>query len=61
MKKLFILTTQTSDWFVTLGFKEGKKEDLPAEKKKAYNKKRNARVLVYAISQSRRGRILTSE
>lgn len=61
LKKLFVLTTQTADWFATLGFKRGKIADLPVEKKKNYNRKRNSRVLVYTISQSRRGKLVTSE
>jgi amino-acid N-acetyltransferase len=45
--KLFLLTTSTADWFLELGFVEGAFEDLPAEKKAAYNKARNSLVLVY--------------
>lgn len=61
MKKVFVLTTQTSDWFQQIGFKEGTVEDLPAERKKTYNKKRKSRVLFYSISKSRRSKLVTSE
>lgn len=46
-KKLFVLTTQTSDWFLSLGFTEGTLDDLPDIKKESYNKKRNSRILIY--------------
>ena len=59
--KVFVLTTQASDWFQDLGFKEGKIEELPAERKKAYNKKRGSRVLIYTISKARRSKIISSE
>jgi amino-acid N-acetyltransferase len=48
-KKLFLLTTQTSDWFYTLGFKDGSIEDLPASKKEHYNKERNSKVMVMNV------------
>ncbi|MBD3391826.1 MAG: amino-acid N-acetyltransferase [Chitinivibrionales bacterium] len=53
LKKLFVLTTQTWDWFASLGFTPGTLNDLPAEKKKAYNRKRKSRVLTYSISPRR--------
>lgn len=61
IKKVFVLTTQSSDWFQSIGFKEGKIEDLPAERKKTYNKKRKSRVLIYTISKARRSKIIGSE
>ncbi|MDR0517009.1 MAG: amino-acid N-acetyltransferase [Fibromonadaceae bacterium] len=45
-KKLFLLTTQASDWFYNFGFKDGTVEDLPSEKREFYNKTRNSKVLV---------------
>jgi amino-acid N-acetyltransferase len=47
--QIFVLTTQTSDWFLKMGFRNGSLEDLPLEKRKKYNKKRNSRILLYKI------------
>jgi amino-acid N-acetyltransferase len=49
MNRVFVLTTQTSDWFSELGFQPGKVVDLPAEKRLRYNKKRNSRILVHRM------------
>ncbi len=47
LEKVFLLTTQTADWFLELGFVEGTVDDLPLEKKAVYNKTRNSLVLIY--------------
>lgn len=47
LKRVFVLTTQTSDWFLNLGFETADVSDLPEEKKAQYNKDRNSRVLMY--------------
>jgi amino-acid N-acetyltransferase len=47
LSKVFLLTTNTADWFLELGFTEARIEDLPLEKKAAYNKARNSLILVY--------------
>jgi amino-acid N-acetyltransferase len=58
LKRLFILTTQSADWFEQLGFVEGDREELPEQKRQSYNHKRNSRVMFYPISRQRtRGRI----
>jgi amino-acid N-acetyltransferase len=51
VKKLFLLTTRTADWFLELGFVEGDVSMLPLEKKAAYNKARNSLVLVYDFAR----------
>lgn len=51
LQKVFLLTTQTADWFLELGFVEGSVDDLPLEKKAAYNKARNSQVLVYDLGR----------
>jgi amino-acid N-acetyltransferase len=53
LKKVFVLTTQTADWFSEIGFTAGKISDLPEEKRKTYNTKRNSRILTYTISSHR--------
>ncbi|MDC7234858.1 MAG: amino-acid N-acetyltransferase [Spirochaetales bacterium] len=45
--RVFVLTTQTTDWFLNLGFEQADVEDLPEEKRAQYNKDRNSRVLMY--------------
>jgi len=45
LKRLFLLTTQTSDWFYQFGFVQGTPEDLPQGRKTMYNNERNSRVL----------------
>jgi amino-acid N-acetyltransferase len=49
-RQAFLLTTQTSDFFMRLGFKEAGREALPAEKQAAYNTDRNSRVLARTLS-----------
>ncbi len=51
LEKVFLLTTQTADWFLELGFVEGSIEDLPLEKKASYNKARNSFILVYDLKR----------
>jgi len=45
-KKIFLLTTQSSDWFYNFGFKDGSINDLPKAKRDDYNKKRNSKIMV---------------
>jgi amino-acid N-acetyltransferase len=44
--RIFALTTQTSDWFLQLGFRYGEKRDLPETKAKTLSPERNSRVLL---------------
>jgi amino-acid N-acetyltransferase len=53
LKAVFVLTTQTSDWFSQLGFTEAKFSELPREKQKTYDKKRNSLILRYKLSGHR--------
>jgi amino-acid N-acetyltransferase len=45
LKKLFVLTTQSIDWFRERGFKERGLSDLPLARQKSYNKERNSKIL----------------
>ncbi len=45
IKRLFVLTTRTEHWFVERGFKLGKVDDLPANKRDMYNYQRRSKVL----------------
>ena len=49
LRKLFVLTTRTSHWFVERGFKETAIEKLPAQKKNLYNYQRRSKVFVKAM------------
>lgn len=51
LEKVFLLTTHTADWFTDLGFVQGGIDDLPLEKKAAYNKSRNSLVLIYHLKK----------
>ncbi len=53
LKQLYVLTTQTTDWFVQFGFREGGVDDLPQEKRKDYNRRRNSRVLLLDVNRFR--------
>jgi amino-acid N-acetyltransferase len=45
LKAVFVLTTQTSDWFEQLGFAEATASDLPPQRSKSYNRKRGSLIL----------------
>lgn len=45
IKSVFVLTTQTADWFEKLGFKEDSVSSLPEERKKKWTPERNSKVL----------------
>lgn len=49
MQRLMVMTTQTTDWFKEHGFREGTVEDLPDNKKRLYNVKRNSKVFFLSI------------
>ncbi len=51
---VFVLTTQTADWFVGLGFKESQSSALPPQRRKTYNPARNSQVLVYRVGSRRK-------
>jgi amino-acid N-acetyltransferase len=49
LSRVFVLTTQTQDWFEALGFREGGLGDLPAEKRASYDMKRKSQVFILDI------------
>jgi amino-acid N-acetyltransferase len=49
VKSVFLLTTQTSDFFMRNGFRESPISVLPPEKLATYNQDRNSRVLTIAV------------
>jgi amino-acid N-acetyltransferase len=52
LRQVFVLTTQTADWFVQFGFREGGVEDLPEDKRRLYNRERNSRVLLLDVESA---------
>jgi amino-acid N-acetyltransferase len=49
MKRVFVLTTQTQDWFESLGFKETAVETLPEQKRKVYDQNRKSKVFALEL------------
>jgi amino-acid N-acetyltransferase len=47
--RVFLLTTQTSDWFADLGFVRGDVGDLPPEKVDVYDHKRGSMIFVRVL------------
>ena len=52
IQKLFVLTTQTSHWFLERGFKVDETDSLPSSLKSYYNADRNSKVLFKEILSS---------
>jgi amino-acid N-acetyltransferase len=49
LKKLFVLTTRATHWFIERGFAETTVDALPKEKKELYNYQRNSKILAKRI------------
>lgn len=52
-KKVFVLSTQTMEWFVERGFREVPVESLPPSRQALYNKKRNSKIYMKEIDGDR--------
>lgn len=50
LSSLFVLTTQTSHWFLEQGFEPRDRSALPDERQKLYNLQRNSKVLIKAFA-----------
>ncbi|VFR19493.1 N-acetylglutamate synthase [plant metagenome] len=46
IKRLFVLTTRTSHWFLKRGFTQGGVADLPRERQASYNRSRNSLIFI---------------
>lgn len=46
LKKLFVLTTVASHWFIEKGFTEGELDSLPEQRQQLYNFQRKSKVLI---------------
>jgi len=49
MDRVFVLTTQTQDWFEALGFKETTIETLPEKKRNVYDKDRKSKIFALEL------------
>lgn len=49
MRHVFVLTTQTQDWFESLGFKEASVESLPEKRRKLYDQSRKSKVFALEL------------
>jgi amino-acid N-acetyltransferase len=49
MKRVFVLTTQSQDWFEALGFKETQVETLPEQKRRTYDQNRKSNVFALEL------------
>lgn len=52
--RVFVLTTQTADWFDSIGFGPGTVEDLPRERRIAYDRNRKSRILTFDLKDQER-------
>ncbi|MDR2101994.1 MAG: amino-acid N-acetyltransferase [Treponema sp.] len=48
-RRVFVLTTQTQDWFEFLGFRECTVESLPEKKRRNYDRKRKSKIFALEI------------
>jgi amino-acid N-acetyltransferase len=53
LASVFVLTTQTQDWFESLGFREAYVDELPPAKKATYDQKRKSEIYILDISSER--------
>jgi len=53
LRQLYALTTQTADWFLQFGFREGAVDDLPEQRRRSYDRQRNSRVLLLDLDPDR--------
>jgi amino-acid N-acetyltransferase len=49
LRRVFVLTTRTHDWFESLGFREVNMESLPERKRKIYDRARNSKVFALEL------------
>jgi amino-acid N-acetyltransferase len=50
MRRVFVLTTKTQDWFESLGFKETTVETLPDQRRKVYDQNRKSKIFALELS-----------
>ncbi|MFO8065585.1 MAG: amino-acid N-acetyltransferase [Spirochaetota bacterium] len=50
IKRVFALTTMSSDWFLQFGFRRGDTADIPEERREHYDSARNSRIYLYDLA-----------
>ena len=50
IRRLFVLTTRTADWFRERGFRKASLESLPVQRRRLYNYRRNSRVYLKELA-----------
>lgn len=55
MGRVFVLTTQTQDWFESLGFREASVDSLPQRKRQLYNHTRKSKVFALELGAKEQG------
>ena len=51
--RMYALTTQMGDWFMSQGFSAGGMHDLSAQRQKAFDRKRNPRIFVKHLTRAK--------
>ena len=51
LRQVFLLTTQTQDWFESLGFTEAALEILPKQKRKVYDQSRKSKIFALELQR----------
>jgi len=49
---VFVLTTRTSDWFLSLGFSPATVDDLPEDRRRSYDPQRKSRIYKFELGAS---------
>ena len=49
MKRVFVLTTATQDWFESLGFSEAAVDSLPEQKRRVYDQSRKSKIFALVV------------
>jgi amino-acid N-acetyltransferase len=50
LRRVFVLTTRTQDWFESLGFKESSPESLPEQRRRTYDRSRGSKIFTLDLS-----------
>ncbi|MGH8670622.1 MAG: amino-acid N-acetyltransferase [Burkholderiales bacterium] len=53
LRQLFVLTTRTAHWFLERGFVEARIQDLPGDRRSAYNYQRRSKIFVRRLNGER--------
>ncbi|GAB1484768.1 hypothetical protein MASR2M78_35860 [Treponema sp.] len=49
LKRIFVLTTRTHDWFELLGFREAAISSLPEKKRRIYDERRKSKAFALTL------------